>query len=270
MLLRASQDITILSEDDPEPVETVNPGGASRFLLTCEHAGRAVPSRLRGLGLDAPSMDLHIAYDIGAEGLSRALSSLLDAPLIMQRYSRLVVDSNRPFEAADCMPGISDGTPVPANQLLSDEERSRRFAEIHAPFHQAVAAFLDRRETHAKPTILISVHSFTRRLFGRDREWLLGALSNRDRTFADLFLKTFTAANPGIIAAHNEPYVVDDMSDYTIPVHGEARGISHVLLEIRNDQIATPDGQARWARLLSDALPRAAATIDEKGNSLVR
>ena len=270
MLLRAPQDNAILSGDDPEPVETVNLVGASTFLLTCEHAGRAVPSRLGDLGVERSEFDRHIAYDIGAEGLARMLSSLLDAPLFLQRYSRLVVDCNRPFEAPDCIPEISDGTVVPANKALSQASRRQRYVEIHAPFHRAVGAFLDRRKEARTPTILISVHSFTRRLLGRDREWLLGALSNRDRTFADLFLSDFVAANPGITAAHNEPYVVDDMSDYTIPIHGEARGIPHVLLEIRNDQITTPEGQAIWAQLLSDVLVQATVPISEKGNSIVR
>ena len=269
MLQRARQDTAILSGGDPEPVETVNLGGASTFLLTCEHAGRAVPSRLGDLGVKSSEFDRHIAYDIGAEGLARMLSSLLDAPLFLQRYSRLVVDCNRPFEAPDCIPEISDGTVVPANKALSQASRRQRYLEIHAPFHRAVGAFLDRREART-PTILISVHSFTPRLAGKDRTWLVGALSNQDRTFADRFLSDFVAANPGIAAAHNEPYVVDDMSDYTIPVHGEARGIPHVLLEIRNDQIATPEGQAIWAQLLSDVLVQATVPISEKGNSIVR
>lgn len=265
MLLHASQDTTILGGDDPEPVETLNLASSSAFVLTCEHAGRAIPSSLGDLGLATAEFDRHIAYDIGAEGLSRAMSALLDAPLIMQRYSRLVVDCNRPFEARDCIPEISDETSVPANKGLSEVERRQRFAEIHTPLHKAIGTLLDQRKSAAKPTILISVHSFTPRMAGRDREWLVGLLSNRDRSFAECFMAAFATANPGISIAHNEPYVVDDLSDYTIPVHGEARGIPHLLLEIRNDQIAQPDGQLRWAELVSDALAGAAATIDEKG-----
>lgn len=269
MLLSDARDTAILSGGDPEPVETVNLSGRSTILLTCEHAGRAVPSCLGDLGIAATEFERHIAYDIGAEGLSRAMSSLLDAPLILQRYSRLVVDCNRPFEAADCMPEISDGTVVPANRALSQAARRRRYDEIHEPFHRAIGEFLDRRKQAKIPSILVSMHSFTPRLAGKDRKWLIGALSNHDQTFAELFLSEFVAANPGIAAAHNEPYVVDDMSDYTIPVHGEARGIPHILLEIRNDQIDTPEGQAMWAGLLSDALIRAAVSIDRKGISVV-
>lgn len=250
----AQRQAALLTRDDPDPVEIINPGGSSPFVLTCEHAGRAIPSRLGDLGIPAAEMERHIAYDIGAEGLSRCLSALIDAPLALQRYSRLVVDCNRPFEAEDCFPEISDGTVIPANRGLTPSERKQRFDEIHRPLHDAIAALLDDRQRRGTPAILISVHSFTPRLFDKDRPWHLGLLANRDRSFAEKFMASFAAANPGIVAAHNEPYYVDDISDYTIPVHGERRAIPHVLLEIRNDEISDAEGQAKWASLIAETL----------------
>ncbi|MBX3577369.1 MAG: N-formylglutamate amidohydrolase [Rhizobiaceae bacterium] len=255
MLQYSDKAARVLSAGDPPPVEVVTPRGASAFVLSCEHAGRAIPKSLGDLGVPAADMERHIAYDVGAEGLSRQLSDLLDAPLVLQRYSRLVIDCNRPLEAPDCMPVVSDGTAVPANAALSPEARHRRFVEIHQPFHDALAELLDVRAAAGRPSILISVHSFTPRLRGGPaRPWEIGALSNRDASFATAFLAAFRAARPDVPSAHNEPYVVDDASDYTIPVHGERRGLPHLLLEIRNDLIGDDGGQARWARLIADAL----------------
>jgi predicted N-formylglutamate amidohydrolase len=262
MLQTLQQDSPLLSGAEMAPVEAVNLSGTSPFVLTCEHAGRVIPRCLGDLGIDAAEMDRHIAYDIGAESLARAMSKLLDAPLFLQRYSRLVVDCNRPFEADDCFPEISDGTSIPANRQLSEAARQQRFFEIHQPFHRAVGNFLDERRDAGKPAVVISVHSFTPRMAGVDRPWLIGLLSNRDRSFAEKFMTAFVATNPDICIAHNQPYCVDDQSDYVVPVHGEARGIPHLLLEIRNDQIAGPEGQERWARLVSDAL----LTTNEKGS----
>lgn len=257
----------VLSPRDPRPVDLVNEQGASPFILSCEHAGRAVPERLGDLGVPIAEFDRHIAYDVGAENVSRQLSELLDAPLALQRYSRLVIDCNRPLEAPDCMPAVTDGTPVPANRALSEETRHRRFVEIHQPFHDALAALLDRREASGRPSVLISVHSFTPQLLGGPmRPWHVGALSNRDASFATRFLDALREANPTIVAAHNEPYVVDDASDYTIPVHGEKRGLPHALLEIRNDLIGDEEGQARWARLIADALVAANSKGRSDGN----
>ena len=253
---------TVLSRLDPDPVEIVNADGKSAFLLTCEHAGRAVPVSLGDLGIDAAEMDRHIAYDVGAEGLSRQMASMLDAPLIVQRYSRLVVDCNRPSAAPDCFPEVSDSTIIPANVGLSERERRRRLDEIHRPFHGTVGQLLDRRAAARRLTILVAVHSFTSRLVGgSDRPWQLGVLSNRDSSFAERFLIAFRRANPDMQAAHNEPYVVDDTSDYTIPVHGEARGLPHVLLEIRNDLIADAAGQGRLAGLIAACLNSLTSTI---------
>lgn len=246
---------TVLSARDPQPVEIVNEDGASPFVLTCEHAGRAIPELLGDLGVAGPDMDRHIAWDVGAEGLSRRLSVLLDAPLVLQRFSRLVVDCNRPFEASDLIPEISDGTSVPANVKLTEIERKQRYDEIHQPFHRALARLLDRRAAQAVPSILVAIHSFTPQLrAGPQRPWHLGVLSNRDRSFAERFLTTFQARNPHMTAAHNEPYFVDDITDYTIPVHGEARGLPHLLLEIRNDLLGDDESQRRWAALVAETL----------------
>ncbi|WP_457935430.1 N-formylglutamate amidohydrolase [Mesorhizobium sp. 10J20-29] len=255
MLHSFQTDTAILSSLDPDPVETVNSEGTSDFVIICEHAGRMVPALLGDLGVSPEDMSRHIAYDVGAAGLARQLSALLDAPLILQRYSRLVVDCNRPLDAQDCFPEISDGTAIPANVGLTDSERRSRFAEIHQPFHAAIAGLLDRRATLSKPAKLIAVHSFTPRLTdGPERPWHVGALSNRDPSFADMFLASFRAKNPEVLAASNEPYIVDDLSDYTIPVHGERRGLPHVLLEIRNDLISTESDQDRWARIVAASL----------------
>lgn len=265
-MLHDLQISTVLSQDDPDPVEVVNRDGSSRFLLTCEHAGRAVPASLSPLGLSAGDMDRHIAWDIGAEALARAMAGLLDAPLVLQRYSRLIVDCNRPFEAPDCFPEISDGVVVPANRSLSPAQRRQRFAEIHQPLHDTIASLLDEREHSGQPTVLVSVHSFTPVLQGVHRPWLLGALANRDKTFANAFLAALSARDRELAAALNVPYTVDDLSDYTLPVHGERRGLPHVLLEIRNDQISDPDGQALWARRLADALHDASDAMKDAVN----
>ncbi len=255
MLLYAETLPSVLSPSDPRPVELVNANGRADFVLVCEHAGVAVPGRLKNLGLPAAETLGHIAYDIGAEGVARCLADRLDAPLFLQRYSRLVIDCNRPFNAPDCVPEVSDGTVVPGNLQLAEYHRRQRYAEIHEPFHREVALFLDRRATAGSPAVLVAVHSFTPRLAGGpERPWQLGVLSNRDRSFAERFLGSFQERNPTTICAHNEPYVVDDEGDYTIPVHGEARGLLHLLLEIRNDLIGDPEGQHRWASLIADGL----------------
>lgn len=266
MLRIADRDTNrFLRTGDPDPVEWVNPGGSSTFFLTCEHAGRAVPAALGDLGIPPAEMDRHIAYDVGAEGLSRALSALLDAPLVLQRYSRLVIDCNRPFEAVDCVVARSDGTEVPVNTGIEDWERRRRYVEIHQPLHEAIAVALDQRRAADRPTLLVSVHSFTpvMRSTGAARQFELGLLYNRDGRLAQRLAAAFRAANPDVTVKLNEPYVVDDLSDYTIPVHGEKRRIPHVLLEVRNDLINDARGQQEWADRLAGPLRQAADMLKD-------
>lgn len=265
MLRFADRDTTrLLQTGDPDPVEWVNSAGASTIFLTCEHAGRAIPAALGDLGLPAGEMDRHIAYDVGAEGVARGLAERLDAALILQRYSRLVIDCNRPLEAKDCVVAQSDGTVVPANADVDDLDRRRRYVEIHQPLHEAIAVALDQRLANGKPLILVSVHSFTpvMRASGAVRDFELGLLYNRDARFAERLAQTVRTANPDIDVRLNAPYHVDDVSDYTIPVHGERRGIPHVLLEVRNDLINDARGQQEWAERLAGPLRLAAESLE--------
>lgn len=255
----ASAENFLLKDVDDAPFEVINETGSSRVFLVCEHAGRAIPSALGDLGLSQEDRARHIAFDIGAEEVSRHLSSLLNAPLVIQPYSRLVIDCNRPFDADDSIPFVSDTTIVPANHGLNEDQRKARQQEIHDVFHGVVASQLDRH-TEKHQTILVTVHSFTRRLLrdGVERPWELGLLFNRDDRFARRLMAAVNAHFPEVVAAFNEPYVADDFTDYAIPVHGEARGLENVLLEIRNDLIADEVGQKKWAALLAVAIKDAA------------
>ncbi|WP_413990770.1 N-formylglutamate amidohydrolase [Labrys okinawensis] len=259
-----------LAEGDPEPLEVVTDGSVGDFFLTCEHAGRAIPRCLGDLGVDPTEMERHIAYDIGAEAVSRKLSHAMGAPLYIQRFSRLVIDCNRPLDARDSIPEVSDGTEIPANIGLDTNARRARYEQIHEPYHQAIARALDQSGGSEQRPILLAIHSFTpvMRRSGEVRDCELGLLFHRDGRFARAMLAEVNARYPEIRASLNVPYTVDDMSDYTIPVHGEKRRIPHVLIEIRNDQISTEAGQSRWAEIIADTAQAAAAKMELENNGL--
>ncbi len=243
-----SDSFILLGPQDPEPVEALEGQGRTDLLLVCEHAGQQIPARLQGLGLPAEEMQRHIAWDIGAAEVTRRLSRRLGAPAVLQRYSRLVIDCNRPPEVAASMPKVSDGTRVPANQEISEAEREARIAEIFRPFEAEIAARIDARP----PRLLADIHSFTPVMQDFKRPWEIGLLFNRDDGAARRLMHELLARRPGIVAAFNEPYQVSDLSDYTIPVHGEKCGLPHVLIEIRNDQIDSDEGAEAWSALLGD------------------
>lgn len=252
----------LLSPDDPDPVEVVRASGTSPVLLLCEHAGRAVPASLAGLGLDAAEMDKHIAWDIGAAATARLLSDMLDAPLVLQRYSRLVIDANRPLSAPDCIPEISDGTVVPGNAGLDHAARVQRYDEIHRPLHDTVSDTLDASAAAGRPGAFVTIHSYTPVFAGQVRPMAVGLLFNRDARLAEALKAALAQIAPSEFIAMNAPYAVDDASDYAIPVHGEQRGIPHVLVELRNDLVADVAGQQLWAGRLADALTTALKTLE--------
>jgi len=245
----------LLDRDDPSPVIVVNPGGASPFLLLGDHAGRAIPRRLGDLGLAPAAMDLHIAWDIGVAAVGERLTAALDAPFVRQRYSRLVIDCNRNPDAADLAPAVSDGVVVPGNANLSAADLADRLTAIHAPYQAAIAAALDDRARGGLPTILVSLHSFTPVMAGFARPWRYGVLHRNDSPFSARVLARLRDVL-GDAAGDNQPYAMDGR-DHTVPRHADARGLDYLELEIRQDLIAGPEGQAAAAALLADLLPAA-------------
>ncbi|MEE8454091.1 MAG: N-formylglutamate amidohydrolase [Limibaculum sp.] len=255
-----------LEPGDPSPVEMVDGHKRGSVVLTCEHGGRAVPRALGESAPPAPEMARHIAWDLGAEATARQIAARLGAPLVIQRYSRLVIDSNRPRHAPDLAPATSDGTGIPFNSAIGEAGLEARWQAIHAPFHRADARLLDDRA--ARPTALVAVHSFTPRLRGgAARPWHVGLLARADMALAEALAEALGHHVPDALVTFNEPYRIENDSDYTIPVHGEARGLPHVLVEIRNDLIREPGGAARWgmllARSIAEALPRVLATTED-------
>lgn len=246
---------SLLGAGDPPPV--IHRPGSGGILLTVEHAGRTVPAALADMGLAPGQIDRHIGWDIGAFDLAENLAARLDATLIAQRYSRLVIDCNRPWEADDLTPEVSDRTAVPANAALSDAARRARWDEIHTPFHAAVSAACDTR-----PKGLVSVHSYDprREVDAGLRPWPVGLLFRRANPLAEALRSALAADQRALPLGLNAPYEIEDASDYTIPVHGEGRGIPHVLLEVRNDFLRDARGIAEMADMLAGALDRVALT----------
>jgi predicted N-formylglutamate amidohydrolase len=256
--LRSEPARGLLEPDEPPPLETHNADGESEYFILCEHAGRLIPRSLGSMGLSEEDRARHIAWDIGARSVALALSDLLGAPLFMQRYSRLVCDCNRRPDVASFVPEISEATAIPANLGLSQAERQRRADALFWPFHNAVAAALDRRQAKGRRTLLVTIHTFTPVFLGVARPWEVGVLYNRDRHFAPAIAR-WLQENISMRVGVNQPYSVGDEEDYAIPVHGERRGLPCAELEIRNDLIGGEDEAQNWARLLAIALEAGAA-----------
>ena len=244
-----------LLEDEEPPALVVNGEGRSPFVLICEHASNRLPRRLGTLGLAASELERHIAWDLGAEPVARRLSRLTDAPLVLQRYSRLAYDCNRPPDSADAMPEISETTVIPGNRGLSPADRLARIGDIYRPFHAAVAELLDRRAAAGVRSQVVSIHSFTPVFKGERRSVELGILFDRDRTLPERLMPCFATVD----ARYNEPYGPRDGVLHTLNLHVAPRGLAHAMIEIRNDFLTDERGQAGWAERLAASFAHSAA-----------
>jgi predicted N-formylglutamate amidohydrolase len=253
--------VRVLADDEPPAFSVECADGRSSFLIVCDHAGRRIPRSLGTLGLDGAELSRHIAWDIGARGVGVHLARLLDAPLIAQTYSRLVIDCNRPLTSPTSITVLSERTEIPGNQHLSGAERDARANEIFTPYHARIASEIDARTVRGQPTILVSMHSFTPVFKDFVRPWHVGMLYNRDPRLAHALLDLIRA-DGRFVAGDNEPYAVSDGTDYAVPVHGERRGLPHIEIEVRQDLIESEAGQREWAGYLAGWLARAVEIVE--------
>jgi predicted N-formylglutamate amidohydrolase len=258
-------ELRLLAADDPAPVRVLRPQGRSDFLLTADHAGRAIPRRLARLGVSDEELERHIAWDIGIAGVTERLSDALDATAVLQSYSRLVIDCNRRPEWPSAIPEISEATRVPGNENISEAERAARRHEIFDPYHARIGGLLNARGDAGRRTVLVAMHSFTPVFKGEVRSVEVGILYNpeaHDIRLPGIMLELLRAEGD-LIIGDNAPYAITGNSDYTVPVHGEARGLPHVEIEIRQDLIVAAAGQTGWAARLARLLPAADARLRE-------
>jgi predicted N-formylglutamate amidohydrolase len=233
----------------------LRPRGPGRFVFLCDHASNDIPEELRDLGLPAEELSRHIAWDIGAAGVTEMLSAIFNAPAILCGTSRLVVDCNRQPDAKDLIPAVSDGTVIPGNHHLSETARKTRIEHWFDPYHDDVEMVLEARTSKEVESVVVSVHSMTPslRAGGKARPWQISLSSHTDRTLTDPILTALR--EPGdVVVGDNQPYDLDPAVDYSIPYHALRRGLPHVQVEFRQDEIADGDGQRSWAMRFARAL----------------
>ena len=242
-------------------VTTENEAGTSPYVLLCEHASNYIPARYADLGLHGPDLRRHIAWDIGAADVSRLLSRRLDAPLFLSGYSRLLIDCNRPLLTPTSIPTRSEDTEIPGNHGLTADERQRRADAYFTPFHKRITAALDRRARAGARTIVVGMHSFTPVFRGVARPWHAGVLYAAAVPFGRALVGRL-AADPGLNVGDNQPYQISPDTDYTVPIHGDRRGISAALIEVRQDLIDSEAGVEEWGERLATALAEVAASLN--------
>lgn len=250
----------LLVPSDPPPFRVIEGRKGSPFVLGVDHAGRAIPQALGDLGLTPAELDTHIAWDIGILGVSERLARALGACMIAQTYSRLVIDCNRRPDVPTSIVQLSEYTVIPGNRELDADAARARAAAIFYPYHQRFEDELARRERACERTVFVAMHSFTPCFKGHQRRWQCGVLYHRDTRLAQPLLALLR--REGLEVGDNEPYFVSEETDYAVLEYGERRGNLHVEIELRQDLIAEPAGQERWAELLARLLPEALATAD--------
>ncbi len=238
---------------EESPTELVNPAGKSDILLICEHASHFIPESFHNLGLTDAECLSHIGWDIGAADMARVLSQQLDASLVLQRYSRLLYDCNRPPSEMSAIPPLSEVTAIPGNSELTDEQRHYRVERIYQPFHSEIEAQIKARTEAGRRTVVVTIHSFTPTYKGELRTVELGVICDNDNAFANTFYQIAQQVSDHDIRM-NEPYGPSDPVLHTVTRHGTDHQIANVMLEVRNDLIEQAVGQHEWANLIGKVL----------------
>lgn len=232
----------------------INPDGVHNIVLICEHASNHIPEEFDSLGLGEEALASHIAWDPGALAIAEALSEKLDAALVHSTISRLVYDCNRPPDAIGAMPEQSEATLIPGNKGLSLFRKEARVEAYYRPFETLVSNVLNERN---EETVIVTIHSFTPHFLGEKRAVEVGILHDQDARLADVVLSIAS----GYVIERNQPYGPRDGVTHTLKHHALPRNLLNVMVEIRNDLIATPEQVAVMASRLADWLTEALSML---------
>lgn len=243
----------------PGDVETIAGDPATGVLLICDHASNAIPAELDSLGLPPGELERHIAYDIGAAEMTRAMAQALGAPAVLSHFSRLLIDPNRGLDDPTLVMRLSDGAIIPGNRHLDEAGIAARVARYYAPYDAAIAAAIDRALALGHPPAIVSLHSFTPFWKATARPWHVGVLWDGEGRLARPLIAALEA-QPDLVVGDNEPYRGGLPGD-TIDRHAARRGLADALIEIRQDLIATEQTARAWGRRLADLLPPCLATL---------
>jgi len=230
------------------------------LLFVCDHASNAVPERYAMLGLEEGAFAAHIASDIGAAMVTRALAKAYGAPAVLARWSRLLIDLNRGPDDPTLVMKLSDGRIIPGNRRADESEIARRLREFYAPYHAAIAAEIDAATVQNFVPVIISMHSFTPVWKGFRRPWEVGVLWDKDDRLARPLLAALARA--GLNAGDNEPYDGELEGD-CLNIHGTKRGLPHVLIEIRQDLVATDAAALAFAARLKPIIDEALTKMEK-------
>jgi predicted N-formylglutamate amidohydrolase len=245
------------------PYRSIDGDARTGLLILCDHAENTIPAAYDRLGLKEQDLHRHIAYDLGAAAVAERLAEMLGAPAILSRFSRLLIDPNRGLDDPTLVMQITDGLIVPGNAGLDAEALQCRIDTYHKPYHEAIERAVDTAIARGKPPVIVSIHSFTQAWKGVARPWAAGVLWDKDPRLALPLLDALRAI-PGIVVGDNAPYSGQLKGD-TLYRHGTGRGLAHALIELRQDLILGPEGQAEWAARLAGVLRK---VLDAAGVAL--
>ena len=240
----------ILNPSELETFDIINSGVKAPLVLACDHASNTIPASLNNLGLAPANLQGHIAWDIGAAAVTRRLSEILQAPAILARFSRLVIDLNRDPNDPASIPIVSDQTTIPGNQNLAAPERASRKQDLYDPYHERLADLLSHQCSAGVSPGLISIHTFTPHMTGEARPWHIGVLWNRDPRIAEPLIETLEHPSHNLVVGDNKPYSGKQYA-HTLDIHAGAYGYANCAIEIRQDLVQSEDQVHGWANLLA-------------------
>lgn len=242
----------MIAGEQAEAFEIIGGDADCGLLILCDHATPIIPPEFADLGLPAEQLARHIAFDIGAEDVTRALAAEFHCPAVLSRFSRLLIDPNRGEDDPTLVMRIADGALVPGNARIGEADINARIQRFYRPYDGAIARTISTMRATGKNPVIVSMHSYTPEMKGRKRPWHITVIWDFDPRLNRSLLDAL-AREPDLIVGDNEPYQGGYRGD-TMDRHVIRAGLAHALVEIRQDLIATPETARAWGKRLGQVL----------------
>ena len=224
-------------------------------LITCEHAGNAVPPEY--LPLFAGREDLlasHRGFDLGALATAEVLARAAGAPLLSVAYTRLLADHNRSIGHARLFSDITKSLPR--------QTRLEILATCYVPHREAVIRKVAALRATGRRVLHIASHSFTPRLGDVVRHCDVGFLYDpgrgAEKAFCSRWLRELRCLDGDLLLRRNYPY--RGVTDGLVTALRRRFGEAYLGVELEVNQRFARGGDEALASIndhLAEALLRA-------------
>lgn len=222
------------------------------MLLSCEHASNRIPARYQAnFQGHQQALESHLGWDIGAIECARFLAKKLNCPLILAKYSRLLIELNRSLHHPKLFSSFTRDLPK--------HEKDSIIEKYYLPYRQEVESAIDDLIKSQSTAIHWSIHSFTPKLNGEIRKadiaFLYDPKRKQERALCYTLKQIILERHPHLIIRMNYPYrgTADGFTTHLRKLYSPKQYLG-IEIEMNQKHLIGPSAKYQLQAIISESI----------------